>query len=480
MLCPQSTVEKVVMEHRGVDAVDDVVVYYVPPGVNERGARVRVDYHQLKFHVAQNGVVDHDAVVDPSWTGTKAPMLKRFSDAWLQIKDEHPHARLSLITNWAWDPRSPVAPLLRDGGRLADDFFAAGPKSKVGQIRAKWRDACGLSDGDFGVFAQCLRFSSSAVSMDEADAWLNDRCQLAGLLPIPFGLDHSPYDDLGARLIESGRTEHTPESLRALVEQEGLVGVKEPTFKSTLAVRSFSRFAHVPETDGACVVDLTEHFEGRYPRVEGTWSGAIVQRLDAALPDIARLEQPVHVAFDAHISISWYVGTLLGPKSGIRVLLRQKVEGKGIELWDVSRPALPTGHDSWSFHLSPKGEGKDIALILSVTHGILADATRFVERELPSVGLVVHASVPQPGQQAVQDGGHARWLAEELVREVNAHVANSGATHIHLFAACPASLAFVIGQGSQVLGPMTVYEFEFGAAGRSYRPGMSTVPTEPV
>src|SRR5262245_24864325 len=82
-------VSKVVVEHRDVTAVDDVVVYYAP-GVNDGGSLVDVDFTQLKFHVAENGAVDHDAIVDPDWTSTKQPLLKRFCDAWLAIRGGHP------------------------------------------------------------------------------------------------------------------------------------------------------------------------------------------------------------------------------------------------------------------------------------------------------------------------------------------------------------------------------------------------------
>jgi hypothetical protein len=45
---------------------------------------------------------------------------------------------------------------------------------------------------------------------------------------------------------------------------------------------------------------------------------------------------------------------------------------------------------------------------------------------------------------------------------------------LHLFAACPAAFAFLLGQQSAALGPTTVYEFAFGSANRSYSAGMQT------
>jgi hypothetical protein len=45
---------------------------------------------------------------------------------------------------------------------------------------------------------------------------------------------------------------------------------------------------------------------------------------------------------------------------------------------------------------------------------------------------------------------------------------------IHVFAAAPASLMFLVGQEAGALGPTTVYEFSFGSAERTYQPGMAT------
>lgn len=480
MLAPNPRVIKVVMEHHGVDAVDDVVVFYAPPGVNDHGAKVSADFFQVKFHVAHSGAVDHDTVLDPAWTGTKVAMIPRFAQAWTQITPEHPTARVQLVTNWAWNPTSPLARLIRDGGRLADQFLAATPKSKVGKIRRRWQDACGLLDAEFADFVNALRFSTSAVSQDDAELWLIDRCEKVGLVPVSHGADHSPYDDLGTRLIESGRTEQTPESLRVLVEKEGLVAHGHAPYKSTFAVRSFALHAHVPETDGACVVDLTDLFEARHIRSDDSWSGAIRERLHDVLLTVTSFDQPIHVALDAHLSIAWYVGFLLDPKAGVRVQLRQRVKGKGIEIWDVSTPRQPDGAPKWNVAVAEQTVGPDIAIVVSATHNALTDAARFVRASVASVGTILHAALPKLGPQAVQDGPHARWLADEVVRLLADKVSELRPRHVHLFLACPGSLAFLLGQEARALGPTTAYEYDFGDARRTYRPAMTTVRERPA
>jgi len=469
-----SHVSKVVVEHREFDAVDDVVVYYTPPGINDGGALVDVDFTQLKFHVAESGVVDQDAIVDPDWTGTKRSLLKRFSDAWLGIRATHPKARLNLVTNWPWDSASPIRPHLRDGGYLDDDFFTKSPTSEVGEIRAKWQAACGLVDLDFHAFLKSLRFSTSAVSQAAAEEWLRDRCQLAGLMPVAPGIDWSPYDDLGKRLIENGRTEHTPESLGRLVRDQGLIRQAPPPFQSTLAVRSFRRFAQVPFTDGMCVVDLTDLFNGRRAINETVWSDDIPQRIEETMPGIEKLARPVHIALDAHLSIAWYIGSRFNPKSGIPVVLRQKMKDKPVQLWDVSTPRRPDGSPEWDVTVEEVSENPDLAVVVSVTHDSLEDAKRSISTTLPEVGTILHLRLPNAGPASIADGGHARWLADALIRTVRNAVVKLRPEHTHIFPATPVSLMFLAGQEAAAIGPTIIYEFAFGDPARSYLPGMTT------
>ncbi|MCG8424187.1 MAG: SAVED domain-containing protein [Proteobacteria bacterium] len=474
MLAPDPRVLRVVLEHPGIGVVDDVVVYYSRPGLNDAGQRVSVDFFQLKFHVAQNGSVSAENLIDPDWTGTKESMLKRFADSWRDLKDEHANPRLSLVTNWVWHPECPLAAAIRHDGRLKDEFLTKGSKSILGTIREEWHSATGLKDDEFRAFTKALRFRTSAVSQQDTELWLIDRCQLAGLVPVQHGQDHSPYDDLAARFLETGRTEHTPETLRQLVEEQGLVAVVTPPLASTLAIRSFSRFAAEPPAEGAIVVDLTEHFDGRHPKRDQAWGHEIRDALDSLVPQAADLAQPVNVALDAHLSIAWYAGFLLDPKAGIHAVLRQRVLGRGIELWDLSATP-PNGAETWVIETEGIGEGEELALVISVTHSALTDAMNTIRASLPQVGTFIHAQAPKLGPRVIADGAHARWLAEELIRLSSAQVAHKRPSHVHVFAACPVSLAFLLGQESRVLGPATIYEFNFGGSDRGYAPGMTTL-----
>ena len=76
---------------------------------------------------------------------------------------------------------------------------------------------------------------------------------------------------------------------------------------------------------------------------------------------------------------------------------------------------------------------------------------------------------------SIVDGGHARWLADEVVRVVRDQAAKSRPARTHIFPAAPVtSLMLLIGEEAQAIGPTTVFEFAFGDPSRKYRRGMSS------
>ena len=290
----------------------------------------------------------------------------------------------------------------------------------------------------------------------------------AGWLPNPAE-NHSPYDDLAGRLLAQGRREFTREELATLVERENLRITKEPPFRSTCAIRSFGRFALVPETDAHLIVDLTPLFRGREPVDDAVWAKTIRERLEEVLPQIDQLPKPVQLALDAHLSIGWFAGTLLDAKAGIPILLRQKGYGT-VALWDTAKPSARPD-DGWQVSVERLIDSPDLALAISITHDVAAEARAVAVSA--AMGSFVHARLSTPGGAAVKDGGHGVWLADELASAVREIVREQKAARIHIFPACPVAFAFLLGQRSGALGPATMYEYDFGAS-KAYRAAIST------
>ncbi|TBR21964.1 MAG: SAVED domain-containing protein, partial [Reyranella sp.] len=91
---------------------------------------------------------------------------------------------------------------------------------------------------------------------------------------------------------------------------------------------------------------------------------------------------------------------------------------------------------------------------------------------LPEIGRLVSFVLPSgTGQQGVTSGAHAAALAGQVSNELRAIKAVDLDAPAHLFAACPNSLLFFLGQQYQGIAPVTLYEFDFARKGnRTYHP----------
>jgi hypothetical protein len=471
MLC-RPGIERVELEHRDADGVDDVAVFYSSPGRNDAGVLTDADFLQAKFHVAESDVIDAGFFSDPSRTNTAQSLLVRMATTWSRQRIAYPSCRLTFLTNWNWDPADPLRRLVRSTGHIDSKFHSESDRSAVGKIRNSWSTACGLGDSDFRDFIGRLRFQVPWGKHAQVDEQLRDRMQLAGLkLP---ALEHEcvALDDLGGRFLETGRTVWTPERLRAAVAQEGLFEPPSVSRPPIVAVRSFMRFAGLDLVSGDIDIDLTDLFEDRAPRHAGVWPTEVPTRLTSRLPEIGRLRQPVELALDCHLSIAWRFGLLLDPKCGVRVVLRQKGLARGTEIWEPQTPLEAPGE--WTATEERDGNS-DLVVAVSVTHSIGKD----VDRSLPALGLsaarFVHLSLAHPNSEAITNGSHAAGLAAGLVAKLRELTSSIRPKHTHLFLSGPVAFAFLLGQRSGVLGPTTAYEFDFNNS-RTYSPGMSSMP----
>lgn len=246
-----------------------------------------------------------------------------------------------------------------------------------------------------------------------------------------------------------------------------------PSLQPLVLVRSFA--PRGPDPSGLAIppLNLTDLFDDRHPIHDTVWSHAIPQRVEEVLPALARLPQPLLLALHTHLSIGWYLGTLLTAKSGFSVNVAQRTSA-GEVLWDLSRAQPPADGRGWQVTEEPLNRGPDLAVVVSATHDVLVDVTRAIDNLAVPIGRLAHARLPEPGPDAVVDGGHARWLADDLARQVRELVAADPPRRVHLFAACPVGLMLLLGQRAGAWGPSTVYEFAFDDGSRRYVPGMAS------
>ena len=210
-------------------------------------------------------------------------------------------------------------------------------------------------------------------------------------------------------------------------------------------------------------------FEARGARVD------IRPRVKAFLREsVTKSSGRVRLILDAHASIAFLVGATLDLKSGVPTELVQK--GRvGSRTWRAddgtasSGPAFDTiVHDLGS-------GGSEIAVAVSVSQTTETHTRAYVSAQLPGVGRLVSFVLPGgPGQQNVAGGAHAAALAEQIANELRSLKATDPDATVHIFAACPNSIVFYLGQRHQGIAPCVVYEFDFDRRGsKTYQPSFA-------
>lgn len=172
LLIPESHVIRVDIEHDEADGVDDISVFYDRNGIDAGGWQCMADYYQLKYHVDNRKTYSSEAMIDPSFINAKSSLLQRFYQAYKNLSDLSNSFRLNLVSNWKWQESDALATILREyDGALPRSFFSKGPKSKLGEVREKWRMHLGMEPDDFVTFAKTLRFQLDFFGRRDFKEW---------------------------------------------------------------------------------------------------------------------------------------------------------------------------------------------------------------------------------------------------------------------------------------------------------------------
>jgi hypothetical protein len=178
----------------------------------------------------------------------------------------------------------------------------------------------------------------------------------------------------------------------------------------------------------------------------------------------------LRLILDAHASIAFLAGAVLDLKSGISTEMVQK--GRvGTRTW---RPDDGSADKGTRFEITVEklGEGRDIAIAISVSQHASAQVRAYTVDRIAGVGTILSFALPGgPGQQSVTGGEHAAMLAEQISNHLRLVKAHDPDAVVHIFAAAPNSILFYLGQHHQAIAPCIVYEFDFDRkAHKTYQP----------
>lgn len=169
---PSQKVRVVRIEDPDAASVDDVTV------VREVGAVAPDAFHQVKYHVDQRGQYSTAALTARKPRSTS--LLEKFWKTWRTLRGHAPgrSIELYLVSNWAWDSADKLRECI--GGPhngFTEDLFRASPRSRIGQLREKWRQHLSAADEEFAAFARSLRFKLGFDCADELKVRVAERME---------------------------------------------------------------------------------------------------------------------------------------------------------------------------------------------------------------------------------------------------------------------------------------------------------------
>ena len=476
LLDPVSPILRVGFES-GPKSFDDIWVEYdTTRGAKDQyGEPLLRDHIQCKWHVAPD-VYGHRQLIDPEFINANArSFLQRARHAQLAYAGDEAGIRFKLLTNWRLDREDALREMVSTRSCAIRDkrlYATATDASRAGGVRKVWREHLAIDDDELRRFVRTLAFGEATDSLEDLRSILDIQFAYVGLHRIPLHESAFPYDDLIFQWMAQGRLEFNRASLKALCAREGLLGRGEGGPK-VYGVKSFEH--PIDQLEERCdkVLNLVPAFDERYIRDQADWSATLYPELKRFILEAAHEADSVRLVLDAHASLAFAAGSVLNVKSGRRVELEQRTGGRHIwsaddRAHDPSWPALEVSNSVLD------ATQPDVIVAIGLTHNLSGDVQSFLERnELPAGRLMVLTPGGKPGAQSVICGRHAFELAQQVTEEVRQSRLAGGTGRLHLFVAAPNAFTFFLGQHQLLLGPTTLYEFDFdGARGRSYVPSL--------
>ncbi len=477
-------VERVTYEEDSVKSFDDVGVFYRPAKADEYGASLSADFYQVKFHVKANGVLTAKALTMPAFiNASTVSLLQRIKDAQQRLAPDGSGVRLIMYSPWRIDNDDALGEVvsLKDGRVIWEELRQGTGRSRMGKVRAMWREHLGLSDDDeLEAVLRPLRLRHGPT-FDEMGEYLNMALPGAGLAPVAADRRGNPYDQLPGKLLAEGKIGFTRTDIEGIARREGLwrgLPLREEP-RHRVAIRSFVRGTERLREETDALLCLIEHFDEDHRRIrsDDLWHSAVFTRIATFLDEVIRDHQRIHLQLPALGSVAFAAGYCLEAKLGVDVALIQPT-AEGLPTW-APHPHDVRNYPQWAFHdSSVDSDGDDVALAIGGTHHITDDVELYVTETLPHVKRIITVEPPAgPGDRSVVDGGHAKEIVDHMCDYLKRRTPSQRRGLLHIFSAAPNTLLFFLGQRARVLGQCILYEYDFDtSAPGAYTPSLPFPP----
>jgi hypothetical protein len=470
LLIEGTPVAEVTFEANKPKAFDDVFVKYETPIAGLGPDRVTADYYQIKWHVKRGGCFGYEDFVKPKFIGaTKYSLLQRLQQARRTVQSSD---RFTFLTTDKIKDGDPLSCLICGTDRsLAIETLFDGTTdgSNMGKVRKYWREHLELvSDAELQAVVTGFRIFEQQPSLDELRTKVNEKAHRIGLQTYYGDTSDFRYDELAKCLKSRKLNTLTREGLRKFCREEGLnvSRIIEPDRFLLVAIRSFLGLsADIYGADPDNTLMLTDYFRDRYLQDGHEWQRDIRPKVESFLKGVLKKSAHIRLILDAHASIAFLAGSVLHLKSGVNVELVQK--GRiGACMWRANDGSVGSLFDCKEVVL---GSGTDTVVEISASRAV--DSQSYIGKHLPNVGKILSFIPPEGNSsQAVTGGQHAVALADQISDMIRLKSDPNAVAHI--FAACPNSLLFFLGQHHRGIAPCIFYEFDF-EGNKTYHPSFS-------
>lgn len=418
--------------------VDDVVLYRRNPPHT---------YSQVKWTANASTPLGVQYLTETQTSGGTS-LLAKFAAAHAQLTADGQRPDMVLRTNRNIDTNSVLlAGLDTRAQLLMPNAAKQGPKSARGKERAAWARSAGVAEADLLRILNDLRFETGyglqllKENVTNLMAATGLRSDTSALLTATAWIEQHVINTTQRIDLDAIRAAVTDLDLSA--------GRIWPTV-------SIATLKPDPVADQALyAVDWVNRFDGddpytrRRPKPPATWDVLAADLAD--LPNHVADVDAVLVTGSLRLATGFAVGSVLRKVTGVDVAWKQ-----GPQIWNSDHPygeVLTPKTD-----VTPLGQGDDTAIVVDVATTATNDVLDWLRRTRAPVRDVITVSVPcgRVKDDAITDPAQAVALAVGI-RDVARQAARTSA-RIHLFMACPAGLAILLGHRWNRVTYTQVYE----------------------
>lgn len=456
-----SDIKKIGYEYDKIKSFDDVVVIY-KKGQPFRNDYINTDYIQVKFHMMQSNAITMKNLLDPKFIdASKNSFLQNVVNAYRKNKADFSKSRFILYTVWKIKDGDILNKLINNRDKTFElKILQKGKteKSEMGALRKQLCDKLSVNEEELlDILGQiCIR--DGQEDQKNLEDLLNREFAHLNLIRWNGGGNTYPYCGLLHDWNKNGINLIDAEKIRTYCYKNNLFITDNNVVN--ILVKSFQPYPESNDNWADKCLDLTSILDKRELKPGYSWTDLFVHSRSFVHKELNH-ETEYHIALTTSIPVSFMLGRIFNPKSGIHIVPFQRT-AEGLANW--GRNAAEEQEYS-AFEVSTEeelcAEGNDMAVCIGVNHKEMANIVKeFMISSQLKIGIYQSFSLESSDIYSVKNGTHAWQLAKQVNGEITKHSGFLRKGKLHLFYAGPVALIFYLGMQSIMYGDIQFYEYD--------------------